>query len=369
MAVVNVEESEGFRENFLEPALDPSWQVVSGLGSYSLTDNLGYLRYYLKGSSAYSGGWRKDYKVETWRPSLTLLRPFEGRNWILKAKATYNIHACADVNVPKRGSTGAQYQDLYIAFGEGVNDFLVINRGTDWWYGTNRMEAKLISNGVEIASCTLLAPDDVVKQKGNEGWFVHTYWYEVARSGQEITFRYSCDGKNYVESFSASLTKPIEAIQKVIMDANVWTTAGSYVDWDYFNVESFRVENLPVIAIMGVGKSYAERLEAQEVKTIRDMSLADVFTLGKKTGTSLFKLYMWKRRASLAMDVKIDRALFSNILKMRLGDIIAMPDGDLCSKANQPMGTISDLKRDISTLLISLDNAIVKSMTLEKMAT
>lgn len=369
MAVVNVEESEGFRENFLEPALDPSWQVVSGLGSYSLTDNLRYLRYYLKGSRAYSGGWKKDYKVETWKPSLTLLRPFEGRNWILETKATYNIHACADVNVPKRGSTGAQYQDLYIAFGDGVDDFLVIDRGTDWWYGTNRMEAKLISNGVEIASCTLLAPDDVIKQKGNEGWFVYTYGYEVARNGQGITFRYSYDGKNYVEGFSASLTRPVEATQKVIIDAGVWTTAGSYVDWDYFNVESFRVENLPVIAIMGVGKSYAEKLEAQEVKTIRDMSLADVFTLGKKTGTSLFTLYMWKRRASLAMDVKIDRALFSNILKMRLGDIIAMPDEELRSKANQPMGAISDLKRDISTLLISLDNAIVKSMTLEKMAT
>lgn len=369
MAVVNVEGSEGFRENFLEPALDPSWQVVSGLGSYSLTDNLGYLRYYLKGSSAYSGGWRKDYKVETWRPSLTLLRPFEGSNWILKTKATYNIHACADVNVPKRGSTGAQYQDLYIAFGEGINDFLVIDRGTDWWYGTNRMVARLISNGVEIASCTLLAPDDVIKQKDNEGWFVYTYWYEVARNGQEITFRYSYDGKNYVEGFSTSLTKPVEATQKAIIDANVWTTAGSYIDWDYFNVESFRIENFPVIAIMGVGKSYAEKLEAQEVKTIRDMTLADVFTLGKKTGISLFTLYMWKRRASLAMDVKIDRALFSNILKMRLGTIIAMPDEELRSKANQPMETISDLKKDIATLLISLDNAIVKSMTIEGVAT
>jgi hypothetical protein len=367
MAVVNVEGSEGFRENFLEPVLDPSWQVVSGLGSYSLTDNLGYLRYYLKGSSAYSGGWRKDYKVETWGPSLTLLRPFEGSNWILKTKATYNIHACADVNVPKRGSTGAQYQDLYIAFGEGANDFLVIDRGTDWWYGTNRMVAKLISNGVEIASCTLLAPDDVIKQKDDGGWFVYTYWYEVARNGQEITFRYSYDGKNYVEGFSASLTKPVEATQKAIIDANVWTTAGSYVDWDYFNVEPYRVDNLPVIAIMGVGKSYAEKLEAQGVKTIRDMALADVFTISKKTGISLFKLYMWKRSVSLAMDVKIDSALFSNILKTRLGDIISMPDEELCSKANQPIETIDELKKDISTLLISLDNAIVKSMTLEKL--
>lgn len=355
------------REDFSKPALDSFWQVVSGLGSYSLTDNPGYLRYYLKGPRAYSGGWRKDYKVDGWSPSLTLIRPFEGGNWILKTKATYNIHACRDVNVPKRGSTGAQYQDLYIALGDGVNDFLVVERGTDWWYGANRLMARLNSNG-EVASCTFLAPDDVIKQEEGGGWSRYTYWYEVVRDGQVITFRYSYDGKNYVEGFSALLDKPVEATQKVIIDANVWTTAGSYVDWDYVYVEPTRIENLPVIAIMGVGKIYAEKLEAHGVKTIRDMASLDVVTLGKKTGISLFRLYMWKRRAALAMDVKIDMALFSNILKMRLGDIISMPDEELGRKTNQPIEIISDLKKDISVLLISLDNAIVKPMTIEKLA-
>jgi parallel beta-helix repeat protein len=129
------------------------------------------------------------------------------------------------------------------------------------------------------------------------------------------------------------------------------------------------LENLPVIAIMGVGKVYAEKLKAHGVKTVREMTLADVFTLGKKTGISLFRLYMWKRRASLTMDVKIDRALFSNILRMRLGGIMTMPDEELSRKANQPLETISDVKKEISTLLISLDNAIVKSMTIERVAT
>lgn len=129
------------------------------------------------------------------------------------------------------------------------------------------------------------------------------------------------------------------------------------------------LENLPVIAIMGVGKVYAEKLKAHGVKTVREMTLADVFTLGKKTGISLFRLYMWKRRASLTMDVKIDRALFSNILRMRLGGIMTMPDEELSRRANQPLETISDVKKEISTLLISLDNAIVKSMTIERVAT
>jgi len=127
--------------------------------------------------------------------------------------------------------------------------------------------------------------------------------------------------------------------------------------------------NLPVIAIRGVGKVNTKRLEAHGVKTIKDMSLVDVFTLGKKTGISLFRLYMWRRKATLAMDVKIDRALFTNILKMRLGRIIAMPDDELSRKTNQPIEIISDLKMGISILLIALNNAIVKPMTLEKLAT
>lgn len=269
-----------------------------------------------------------------------------------------------NVNVPRRGSTGAQYQDLYIAFGEGVNDFLLIDRGTDWWYGVNRLMARLNGN-----TCTFLAPDDVIKQEGNGGWSRYTYWYEVERDGQEITFRYSYDGKEYFTGFSTSLSKPVEATQKIVIDANVWTTAGSYVDWDYIYVESQQLGNLPVMAIMGVGKVYAEKLEEQGVRTIEDMSLVDVFTLGRKTGISLFRLYMWKRRATMAMDVKLDGALFSNILKMRLGDIITMPDEELRKRANQPIEVISDLKSDISKLLISLDNPIVKSMTLESLTT
>jgi len=46
-----------------------------------------------------------------------------------------------------------------------------------------------------------------------------------------------------------------------------------------------------------------------------------------------------------------------------------MPDEELGKRANQPIEVISDLKRDISKLLISLDNPIVKSMTLESLTT
>ena len=77
---------------------------------------------------------------------------------------------------------------------------------------------------------------------------------------------------------------------------------------------------------------------------------------------------MWKRRAALAMDVKIDQDLFSDIQKMELGDIIILSDEELSSKAHQPIEIIPDLKKDISGLFISLDNDIVKSMTIESLA-
>ena len=238
VAVVSVVGSTGFSDDFSSSVLDPSWEVVSGLGRYSLTDNPGYLRYYLEGPMAYSGGWRTGYSPGVWDPSLTLIRPFEGDNWILKTKVTYNAHACSDVNTPIYGSNGAQYQDLYIVFGEGINDYLRVERGTDWYYGSDvRLMAVLISNGVEIVRVnTLPAPDDVVKQEEGGGWGRYTYWYEVVRNGQEITFRYSYDGTNYVTVFSASLTTTVEATQRVIIAAGVWTTAGSHTDLDYIQV-------------------------------------------------------------------------------------------------------------------------------------
>jgi hypothetical protein len=231
-----------FREEFSKPSLDPPWQVVSGLGSYSLTDKPGYLRYYLNGPRACSGGWRKVPPSPGWQPSLALIRPFEGDRWVLRAKAIYNIRACDDVKMPPtHGSTGAQGQCLYVAFGSDVNDYLTVYRVTDWWFQTNTAEAALISDGGEVARCEFLAPDDEIRQEEQGGWARHAYWFEIVKDRQVITFRYSHDGMKYITGFSASLAKPTEAMQRAIIDGNVWTTAGSYVDWEYIYAEDIEV--------------------------------------------------------------------------------------------------------------------------------
>ena len=175
-----------------------------------------------------------------------MIRPFSGGNWILRTKATYNIRACDDTSAPPhQGSTGAQYQAFWIAFGNGSNDFLEVYRGTDWWYSRNYLSVSFVSGGETIVyDDTLLAPDDVIRQEADGGWARHTYWYEAERDGQEITFRYSYDGITYIPVFSASLTTPVEPTERVIIDANVWTTANSYIDWDYIYVTSVEAPKL-----------------------------------------------------------------------------------------------------------------------------
>ncbi|MBA4396538.1 MAG: hypothetical protein C0394_04025 [Syntrophus sp. (in: bacteria)] len=154
-----------------------------------------------------------------------MIRPFGGDNWVLRTKADYNI---------KWQGTGAQYQVMYIAFGAGNGNYLRINRGTDQWYNANVLTAELVVNGQAVASNNnLRAPGDVVVND----WLRQPYWYEITRNGQCVTLRYSIDGTNYLTAFSAALPTGVTPAQRVIIDGNVWTTAGSYVDWDYIYVD------------------------------------------------------------------------------------------------------------------------------------
>ena len=161
--------------------------------------------------------------------------------------------------------------------------------------------------------------------------------------------------------------------QEIEIEGNGWHGSNDppgYADFDFIKVVQLRLlENFPVRNIDGVGKVIAERLEKQGIKTVNDLASSDVPALYKNADIPFFRFYEIKRKATLALDVKIERALFGNILQMQLGEIIAMPDEELSRKTNQPIEIISDLKTGISTLLVSLDNAIVRPMTLEKLAT
>jgi len=227
LSVGIAEAATGFKEDFSNTVLNSSWQVVSGQGRYSSTDNPGYLKYYFEGSRGSMGGWRNNYQASGgWNPSLTLIRPFDGEKWNLTAKVNYNLHAHISGS-----STGAQGQSFWIAFGEGKNDYLNIYRGVDWWYGSNVYTMELVSNSVSVANFKS-TPSSV----GSDGWVRESYWYEITRNGENITVRFSNDGISYTNAFSGLVAESVTATQRAIIDMNLYNSVGSYVDWDYIQV-------------------------------------------------------------------------------------------------------------------------------------
>ncbi|MBU4340162.1 MAG: hypothetical protein KKD46_04495 [Euryarchaeota archaeon] len=227
LSVGIAEAATGFKEDFSNTVLNSSWQVVSGQGRYSSTDNPGYLKYYFEGSRGSMGGWRNNYQASGgWNPSLTLIRPFDGEKWNLTAKVNYNLRAHISGS-----STGAQGQSFWIAFGEGTNDYLNIYRGVDWWYSSNVYTMELVSNGVSVANFKG-TPSSV----GSDGWVREGYWYEITRNGENITVRFSNDGISYTNAFSGLVAESVTATQRAIIDMNLYNSVGSYVDWDYIQV-------------------------------------------------------------------------------------------------------------------------------------
>jgi hypothetical protein len=253
IALLLAQQAEGFQEDFSNTQLDPAWQVVQtvpGLGSYSLTDNPGNLRYNLVGYLAYSGGWVNNYSIGSWRPSMTLIRPFDGDNWILETQVTYNLHQRIGSS-----STGAQGSNLYIVFGNGSKNYISIYRVVDYWYSASRLDMAIAnSNGTPVSyyNDSLRAPDDTDKNE----WLRYTYWYRVERNGEKVSIWLSYDGTTYEKITSLILPSTVEKTQRVIIDEALWNQAGSYADWDYIHITSTPtppVPELPTFVLSGFG--------------------------------------------------------------------------------------------------------------------
>ncbi len=342
-----------FDDQFEDIKLSSDWVKSPGKGSYSLTDNPGYLRYIIDAYGWPSGGDAKP---------LQFIRPFSGDRWILITAITYNMRPAEPTNnrtmhffIRVPGATGATM--IYIGRTVGVNDSNP---------GSNAMYLSAGSNNEPIIFPN--SPNPLPAER----WYI-----KIERNKDYIAIRASTGGDDSTFKYVREYTFPSGTFgteQEIAIYGTGWYGSNNppgYVDFDFIKVvrnPQNGVENLSTKGIEGVGDAYAERLEKQGVNIIKEMASANVLSLHKKTGIPLFKLYVIKRRATLALDVKIERALFGNILQMKLGDIIAMPDEELGRKANQPIVIISDLKKDISTLLVSLDNDVVKAMTLGDVA-
>ena len=211
-----------FRDDFDGPALDSAWQVIAGLGAYSMTDNPGHLRYYLHGPRADGGACRGVPSSGGWSPSLSIERSFDGTEWTLRAKATYNH---------KYNGTGSQRGLIWVVFDS--DKYVMIDRAVDQAYNANYLAAYIRENDTNIFQTDyLIAEDDVVQND----WIRYTYWIEIRRKNQSITLSLSTDGVNYSEVTTVNYSEALPSTQKVALTATCWATAGSYDDWDWLEV-------------------------------------------------------------------------------------------------------------------------------------
>ena len=237
-----------FDEQFSTSTLPPPWTFVqqfSGRGRYSLTDKPGFFRFYGEGSLTsdewpWYPGWTDPWP--SWTGSDYLFRTFEGDHWVLRSSATFHLRGYA----PQ--SSGAQWSVLRIGFGEGNGPLFHICRIVDKWYNLNTLgvQSQNAPGGypMSIPEGMFRDSDDVYN---GPGWVNHTYWYEIARDGQQVTVGISKDGTTFVPAGSFTMPSETGATQHIAITQAQYNPAGSYTDWDWITVHGSRSENQPPV--------------------------------------------------------------------------------------------------------------------------
>lgn len=130
-----------------------------------------------------------------------------------------------------------------------------------------------------------------------------------------------------------------------------------------------KISDMPVVSIEGIGDKYGSALKKEGVEKVLDLGLMDmggVPKLADSTGIPVSILYVCKRRAELALSVRIDPA-FDALRGKSVEEVMATPSEDLSAQTLQPVNVIYGLKRDIATLMCSMDDAEVRQMKIEQL--
>jgi hypothetical protein len=230
------QEMVNFEEDFNSFYLDDAWTVTSwgktnvynyqSFGRYSLSENPGYLRYYL--DPAMVPGYAINYMpsfTEWWfwyYPALEISRPIYGKQWVLETRATYSM------------VDGVNARDfrlkLLFSSNQVFDTTLLIDRGKSG--GGIKLMVRLGIGANTIAqNDTCLSPLDTI------GTINFTYCFRITRKDKLIKVEISDENRNnFREVLSNALASDLNSIeQKLILTGNCWyVPAGSYVDWDYF---------------------------------------------------------------------------------------------------------------------------------------
>ena len=210
-----------FDDEFDDPVLPPEWTLSPGKGSYSLTDNPGYLRYII---DAY--GWGGDAKA------LWLVRPFSGDQWTLTTEITYNMRPAYPTNnrnmyfgirTPGEGWMSIAYRSV------GVCDYNPASNVMDLHAGSN-------STHIYFPGST---PENCISPLPIERWY-----FEIERNKDYVTIRASNDGDDSTFEYEREYTFTPGVLgndQEIGICGSGWYGSNNppgYADFDFIRVTS-----------------------------------------------------------------------------------------------------------------------------------
>ncbi|MHB9024570.1 MAG: type II secretion system protein [Armatimonadota bacterium] len=216
-----------FSDHFTAATLDPAWTVATqgGRGYLQLTGST-YLRYYLQGPATSTEGG----VLSPASPSTSIARSFTGDQWTLETRLVYRLHN------KDGGSTGIQSPVLAVAFDDNATN-VACTRSVDYGVPSNLLA--IYGRNTPTLATDLAENLLPAWQQGTaRSWMDDVHYYRITRDGLAVTMATSLDGVSYTTVRSYSLPSGVGPTQTVALDASVGTTAGSYADWDFINVNA-----------------------------------------------------------------------------------------------------------------------------------
>jgi len=198
--------ARGQCDEFTGTTLGPEWFVRAGVGSYSLTERPGFLRYTL-GSW---GHWNVCAHPEYVR-ALELSRPFAGTEWEIVVKVEYHLPygmgRALEIGIGYANNWGAECA-------EWADRCVLFERHRDDGYGSNYMQTK--PGNVRVP----LNTEDV-------------YFLKIVRSGNNFTLSVSSDGTTYTTVSVESLAGDLSAYEQGLVISGYQYDGGlGYMDID-----------------------------------------------------------------------------------------------------------------------------------------
>jgi hypothetical protein len=119
--------------------------------------------------------------------------------------------------------------------------------------------------------------------------------------------------------------------------------------------------------IQGIGPGYANILRGNGIKTIEDMKSMDPD--GTTVNISKVRLWEFKAKAGIILDLDIDRAKAASLLDRSIHDLLLTPAMALAQQSGAARKFVEQVKEKLRLLQVAIDEKYFASLTLQDLVT